>query len=110
MKKRSRISPYLFTGNSIRLRVKIFLLLIATVLITAGLVHFYDTINSNNALTKSYSQKVNYLNKYNETQKDFTFVINQFNNSLNCFQLQTNTDQSICNQHNNTYQLNSKPL
>ncbi len=102
MKKRSRISPYLFTGNSIRLRVKIFFLLIITALISGGIVHFYDTINSNNALTKSYSQKINYLNSYNQTQKDFTFLINQFNNSLNCFQLQTTIDQNLCTQHNNT--------
>lgn len=102
MKKRSRISPYLFTGSSIRLRVKVFFILILAVLITGSVVHFYDNINSNNALTKSYSQKINYLNKLNQTQKDFSFLINQFNSSLNCFQLQTNVDQNLCTQHNNS--------
>ena len=102
MRKRRAISPYLFSGNSIRLRVKIFFLLILAVLISGTTVHFFDSVNSNNDLTKSYNEKRDYQIKYQQTQKDFNFLLSQFNNQLNCYQLQNNSDQSICATHNNS--------
>ena len=100
MRKRRAISPYLFSGNSIRLRVKVFFLLILAVLISGGVVHFFDSISSNNSLTKSYNEKLNYELKYQQTQKDFNFLLDQFNSQLNCFQLQSKSDQSTCSFHN----------
>ncbi len=103
MRQRKPISPYLFGTNSIRLRVKVFFLVLVAVLLTAGLVHFIDNISSNNALTKVYSQKAQYRSDYQQTQKDFNFVLSQLNNQLNCFQLQTKLDQSYCQTHNNSF-------
>ncbi len=103
MRKRNPISPYLFSTNSVRLRVKVFFLLIFAILLTAGVVHFIDNISTNNSLTKVYSQKAEYRDKYQQTQQDFNFTLGQLNNQLNCFQLQTKLDQTTCQTHNNTF-------
>ena len=103
MRKRNPISPYLFSSNSVRLRVKVFFLLLASVLLTAGLVHFIDNVSSNNTLVKVYSQKAQYREEYQQTQQDFKFTLSQLNNQLNCFQLQTKLDQTTCQTHNNSF-------
>lgn len=102
IKKRKPTSTVIFTSRSIKIKVKLVLITVICSLIVGGGVHFIDSVNYNNSLTQVYNQKANYRTQLNETFKDYTFLLNQFKNSLNCYQILTNKDQALCNQHNTT--------
>lgn len=102
IKKRKPTSTVIFTSRSIKIKVKLVLITVLCSLMVGGAVHFVDSINYNNSITQVYNQKANYRTQLNKTLKDYSFLLNQLKTSLNCYQLLTNKDQALCNQHNVT--------
>ncbi len=99
-KKRSSISPVILTSPSVKIKLKVLVLVVFFSLATSAIVNILDSIHYNNIITKIYSSDVNNQLQLDKTIKDYKFVLTQDNNSLNCYQLQTSYDQNLCNKHN----------
>ena len=97
---RSSISPLIFTSPSIKLKLKVIALVVIFSLVVGVIVHIFDSIHYNNIINQAYTSNTINQFKFNQTVKDYKFVLNQDINSLNCYQLQTNLDQNLCNAHN----------
>lgn len=97
---RSPVSSLIFNSPSIKLKLKVLALVVVFSLAVGVVVHIFDSIYYNNIINQAYSSSTTNQIKFNQTVKDYKFVLNQDINSLNCYQLLTNLDQNLCNAHN----------
>jgi len=77
----------------------ILFLFILTILLVAGGVQFYNVIHYDNLLGQANLKTASAQAALNQEQTDAIFIISNSSGQINCDQLLTNYDRSLCNAH-----------
>lgn len=80
---------------------KSILLVFFLVLVVGLSVHFTDNIYYSNQLSQVNNQNSSDQSQLNAEQHDLGFVINNYSDQLNCYDLQSTYAHNLCSSHNN---------
>lgn len=77
-------------------------LLVIICIIAAGFgVHFLDSLYYDSRLLAASGQIVTAKNELGRSRYDIKFIINNSQQPINCYQLRSSYDQSLCYKHTN---------
>ena len=76
------------------------LLVIVFCLITAVLVNFLNNLHYKNQILQDSNQVTAAQSQQDKEQYDLSFVINNDNSQLNCYDLHSTYARGVCNTHN----------
>ena len=84
-----------------RFDASVALLIIICIIITGIGVHFLDSLYYDSRLLSDSGQIVTTKNELGRARYDIKFLIGNSQQTINCYQLRSNYDQSLCYKHTN---------
>lgn len=87
---------YLATNSA---KVKYLVLILFTAVLSGLIINFIDKLHYNNLLLAATGQDTVLQSKLNEEKYDVSFLINNSNTQLNCYDLRTVYARNICRTH-----------